>query len=131
LFDDGRLKFEGAFPKRVTFQDPCYLGRHNGEYGAPRRILGAIPGLELVEMPNAYEDGLCCGGGGGRMWLETSPGDRFSDLRIREAAGTGAEILATACPFCIVCLEDSAKVMRLEHLNTLDVVEIAALAIVG
>jgi Fe-S oxidoreductase len=63
------------------------------------------------------------------MWLETAPGERFSDLRVQQAAQTGAETLVTACPFCIVCLEDSAKSMRLEHLRTLDVAEIAAIAL--
>lgn len=129
LIDEGRLKFKGSLPRRITFQDPCYLGRHNGEYEAPRRVLSAIPAIELVEMPNARADSLCCGGGGGRMWLETAPGERFSDLRVQEAADTGAEILATACPFCIVCLEDSAKAMQLGDLRTMDVAEIAAIAL--
>jgi Fe-S oxidoreductase len=131
LIEQGRLKFGHTLKARITFQDPCYLGRHNGEYGAPRRVLFAIPGVELVEMPKTRADGLCCGGGGGRLWLETMPGERFSDLRVQEASQTGAQTLATACPFCIVCLEDSAKVMRLEHLRTLDVAEIAAMALAG
>jgi Fe-S oxidoreductase len=131
LIEQGRLKFSQALQARITFQDPCYLGRHNGEYEAPRRVLAAIPGVELVEMPKARADGLCCGGGGGRLWLETAPGERFSDLRVQEAARTGAEMLATACPFCIVCLEDSAKVMKLEQLRILDVAEIAAMALAG
>ena len=76
-------------------------------------------------------DGLCCGGGGGRMWLETAPGERFSDLRMLETERTGAEILVTACPFCLVCLEDSAKVMKMADLQVMDVAEIAARALVG
>lgn len=131
LIEQGRLTFSHALETRLTFQDPCYLGRHNGEYEAPRHVLSAIPGIELVEMPNARANGLCCGGGGGRMWLETAPGERFSDLRVREAAQTGAETLATACPFCVVCLEDSAKSMQGGHLRTLDVAEIAAIALTG
>ena len=73
------------------------------------QILNAIPGLELVEMTTNHSEGLCCGGGGGRMWLETVNADRFSNLRARDAESTGAGILATACPFCIVCLEDSTR----------------------
>ncbi|MEW5871945.1 MAG: (Fe-S)-binding protein [Chloroflexota bacterium] len=129
LLEQGRLKFPASQPaRRVTFQDPCYLGRHNQEYAAPRQVLSAIPGLELVEMPHSQVDGLCCGGGGGRMWLETAPGERFSDLRVSEAAQT-APLLVTACPFCIVCLEDSAKLAKLEHLAVLDVAEIASMAL--
>ena len=118
-------------PLRVAFQDPCYLGRHNGEYEAPRRTLAAIPGVELVELPHNRMDGLCCGGGGGRMWLETDPGERFSDLRIAETLETGVDVLATACPFCIVCLEDSAKLAKAQDLRVLDVSEIVAQAFEG
>ena len=114
---------------QVTFQDPCYLGRHNDEYQAPREILAAIPGVELVEMEDHGLDGLCCGGGGGRMWLETPVGERFSDLRVKQAAQTEAGYLITACPFCAVCLEDSAKVLKGEMMQVLDVAEIAALAL--
>jgi Fe-S oxidoreductase len=129
LVEAGRLKFKHPLEARLTFQDPCYLGRHNGEYRAPRRVLEAIPGVELVEMADSGEAALCCGGGGGRMWLETAPGERFSDLRVKGAVETGAGYLATACPFCIVCLEDSAKGMKLEKLQVLDIAEIAALAL--
>jgi Fe-S oxidoreductase len=139
LLKDGRLDFTSSRQPginaldndrmRVAFQDPCYLGRHNGEYEAPRRLLTALPGVDLVEMEQHGVDGLCCGGGGGRMWLETAPGERFSDLRIRQAVEAEADILATACPFCIVCLEDSAKVMKVEGLQVLDVAEILALAL--
>ena len=131
LIEQGRLTFPRTFETRITFQDPCYLGRHNGEYEAPRSVLSNIPGVELVEMPNTRTEGLCCGGGGGRMWLETEAGERFSDLRVQQAAETGAQTLATACPFCVVCLEDSTKSMHLEHIRTLDVAEIAAMALPG
>lgn len=129
LLEEGRLKFDRHFERRVTFQDPCYLGRHNGEYAAPRRILATIPGVELIEMERSGDEGLCCGGGGGRMWLETPAGERFSDLRVREAHETGAAILATACPFCLVCLEDSAKVLDKNQLRVMDIAEIAAMAL--
>ena len=129
LVADGRLQFERPLQARVTFQDPCYLGRHNQEYQAPRAVLDAVPELERVEMAQSAEDGLCCGGGGGRMWLETAPGERFADLRVQDAAQTGAGILATACPFCLVCLEDSLKSGGMSEMRALDIAEIAALAL--
>jgi Fe-S oxidoreductase len=129
LVESGRLGFHKTVDKVATFQDPCYLGRRNGEYDAPRQVLAAIPGLELVEMENSHADGLCCGGGGGRMWLETLAGERFSDLRVVEAARTGAAILATACPFCAVCLEDSARLSLTGKLQIYDVAELAEQAL--
>jgi Fe-S oxidoreductase len=130
LLEQGRLDFSPAVEQvRITFQDPCYLGRHNGEYEAPRRLLAAIPGVELVEMENSRVDGLCCGGGGGRTWLETAPGERFSDLRVVEAQRSGASILATACPFCILCLEDSRNAQHIPDLAVLDIAEILASAL--
>jgi len=129
LLNVERLKFAQPLNARVTFQDPCYLGRHNGEYKAPRRVLESIPGIELVEMQSHGVDGLCCGGGGGRMWLETEAGERFADLRLQQALATGADILATACPFCVACLEDSLKASGIRTLRVLDVAEIAASAL--
>jgi len=126
LITQGRLRFTSPWKADVTFQDPCYLGRHNGEYTSPREVLTAIPGLQLAEMPNAGAEGLCCGGGGGRMWLETPAGERFGDLRVAEAASTGAQTLVTACPFCLICLEDSVKAQKMGHLQILDVAEVAA-----
>jgi Fe-S oxidoreductase len=130
LVGEGRLRFEQPITTRVTYQDPCYLGRINNEYEAPRHILESIPGVEMIEMDDAAEDGLCCGGGGGRMWLETPQGERFSELRVDQALQTGASVLATACPFCITCLEDSLKVLKTENLVVRDIAEIAAQALV-
>jgi Fe-S oxidoreductase len=113
----------------VTFQDPCYLGRKNDEYRAPRTLLSGIPGIKFNEMENHMQDGLCCGGGGGRMWLETPPGERFSDIRVMQALETGASILATACPFCLVCLEDSMRALGKENMFVLDVAELLDVAI--
>jgi Fe-S oxidoreductase len=128
LVDQDRLVFPHPLDLQVTFQDPCYLGRLNGEYEAPRRILSAIPGVELLEMEDSRQAGLCCGGGGGRMWLETPVGERFSDIRIRQAARTGASRLVTACPFCLSCMEDSVSVISTQ-LTVLDVAELAVMAI--
>lgn len=129
LLEQGRLQFQGTFDRKLTFQDPCFLGRWNQIYDPPRQIFSAIPGLTLVEMERHRADALCCGGGGGRMLMETPSGERFSDLRVQQAVATGAEILATACPFCIACLEDSIKAQRLTEIVVMDIAEIAALAL--
>lgn len=126
LLEEGRLELHQSLDHPVTFQDPCYLGRINGEYAAPRQILRSIPGVQLLEMELSAQDSLCCGGGGGRMWLETPAGERFSDLRIQQASETGADLLATACPFCVTCLEDSIKSQTSNHLQVLDIAELLA-----
>jgi len=107
LIEAGRLELAGSLGKRVAFHDPCYLGRHNGVFDEPREILGNLPGVELVELPDAREKSLCCGGGGGRIWMDTPKGERFGDLRVAQAKEVGAEILATSCPYCISNLEES------------------------
>lgn len=107
LIAEGRIKFSKKLDKKVTYHDPCYLGRHNGIYDEPRQILQSIPGLELVEMPASHHSSLCCGGGGGGMWLENKKGERLSDFRLAQAIETGADILAVACPYCLLSFEDS------------------------
>jgi len=130
LIEEGRLEMARPVETRVTYHDPCFLARHNGEVAGPRQVLQSIPGLTLAEMGRSGPDTLCCGGGGGRMWLETKAGERFADGRIQEALSTGATILATACPFCIACLEDSLKGLKERELTVMDVAEIAALSLV-
>jgi Fe-S oxidoreductase len=107
LIQEGRLEITKAYGKKVTYHDPCYLGRHNGVYDEPWEVLKKIPGLELIEMADSLADSLCCGGGGGRIWMETPKGERFSDLRLEQAVGVGAEVLVTACPYCITHFEES------------------------
>ncbi|MFZ5584570.1 MAG: (Fe-S)-binding protein [Thermodesulfobacteriota bacterium] len=123
LIEQGRLELKNEYKKRVTYHDPCYLGRHNGVYAQPRQVLGRVPGLELVEMPDTGRDSLCCGGGGGRIWMETPKGERFSDLRLQQAMAAGAEVLVTACPYCISNFEDSKLT-----LDVVDAIEIKDLA---
>jgi len=129
LVQDGRLAFESPVDLKVTFHDPCYLARRHNETEAPRCVLDAVPGVQRVEMERTRMDTLCCGGGGGQMWLETAPGERLSDLRTQEAVATGANVLATACPFCIACLEDSVKAQGIQDLVVMDVAELAALGL--
>jgi Fe-S oxidoreductase len=107
LIKDERLKMSGAFPRKVAYHDPCYLGRHNNVYDEPRQVLGCVPGLELVELPDSREDSLCCGGGGGRMWMETKKEERLSNLRIDQAVRAGSQVLALACPYCMLNFDDS------------------------
>lgn len=107
LVEAGRLELGGDCTKRVTFHDPCYLGRHNRVYDAPRELLRSLPGLELVEMTDHHERSLCCGGGGGRIWMDTPKEERFADLRMAQAREAGAEVLATSCPYCISNFEES------------------------
>ncbi len=103
-------------PLRVTYHDSCYLGRHNLEYGSARKMLGAVPGLELVEMERSFENALCCGGGGGNVFtgIIGSGLDTAARARVREAAATGAQVLAVACPQCAVMLADAVKVENLD-----------------
>jgi Fe-S oxidoreductase len=113
---------------KVTFHDPCYLGRHNGEYEAPRELLRAIPGVELVEMGRCRENGYCCGGGGGGMWLDSFTKEhtqmRLSERRVREAADSGAQVLAVCCPFEVSRFEDAAKSTGHDELRVRDILEL-------
>jgi len=108
LVKAGRLKLTKEYSRKVTYHDPCYLGRHNGLYDEPRELLKMVPGLELREMADSREKSLCCGGGAGRIWMETPKEDRFSDLRLGQAVRSGAEVLATSCPYCITNFTDSS-----------------------
>jgi Fe-S oxidoreductase len=106
LIKEGRLNPHGA-AGTATLHDPCYLGRHNGKFDAPRETLGAAA-ASTVEMPRHGERSFCCGAGGARFWMEES-GERINEARFAEAAATGADTVATACPFCLVMLDDAAK----------------------
>jgi len=115
VINQGQLKPSKIVKKKVTYHDPCFLGRRNDIYETPRNILKTVNGLELVEMKRTRENSLCCGGGAGRVWTEDSPQEkRPSVSRVTEALETGAEIIATACPFCISTLEDAIKVLDVE-----------------
>lgn len=125
LMDKGTFTLVKSLNLRVTYHDPCYLGRYNKIYQAPRKIIRSIPGVNLVEMPHFGPDSLCCGGGGGRLWQELEDEKKLSEVRIREAADTGADIVVTACPYCLIMLEDALKTADLEgKLRVMDLNEL-------
>ena len=115
LLTNGKLPFTKKVEATVTYHDPCYLGRHNRIFDEPREIIRNIPGVKLVEMAHHRADSLCCGGGGGRMWQDLQGEIKMSEVRIREAEATGAEILITACPLCLIMLEDARKAAGLKE----------------
>ncbi len=122
LIETGKLKLGNAYAKKVTYHDPCYLGRHNQIYNEPRKVLNSVPGLELVEMPDTGKNSLCCGGGGGRIWMDTPLQERFSDLRLKQAKANEADVLVTACPYCVTNFEESR--LNLEYDDILEVKDI-------
>ncbi|MBN1105285.1 MAG: (Fe-S)-binding protein, partial [Deltaproteobacteria bacterium] len=127
LIAEGKLKPRNSSRFRVTYHDPCYLGRHNRIFEEPRDVIRSIPGTELIEMTHHGPDSLCCGAGGGRMWQgkELDGEARMSEIRIREAQRTGAELLITACPLCLIMLEDASKTLGLEgKLKVMDLNEL-------
>ena len=126
LIADGRLDMsQASLDERITYHDSCYLGRHNDVYMAPRKVVGSIKGIEVVEMPRNGTKGMCCGAGGARMWMEESIGTKVNDERAREALSTGATRIATACPFCYIMMDDGAKAAGADE----DTVKVADLAI--
>jgi Fe-S oxidoreductase len=132
LLREGRLQPRETLSVRVTYHDPCLLGRLNSEYDAPRRILKRLPGVELVEMPRSKASALCCGGGGGNAFTDLLGGgeDSPARIRVRQARDTGAQVLATACPTCLVMLEDAVKSEGFEEtLAIRDVSELVADAV--
>ena len=131
----GQIRWERELDLKVTFHDPCYLGRQNGEYDAPRTLIEAIPGVQLVEMDRCRQNGYCCGGGGGGMWLDGFTGDhtseRLSERRVREAAQTGADVLAVCCPYEVSRFSDAAKATGHDELRVCDVIELVDEAMRG
>ena len=114
LLDSGSLKPVNAVQQKITYHDPCYLGRHNEVYDEPRGVLNHVPGVKLEEMHRCRNKGFCCGAGGSRMWLEENIGTRINVNRTDEALGTGADVISTACPYCLIMLDDATKARQAE-----------------
>jgi Fe-S oxidoreductase len=114
LLSSRKLQPAAPVEKTVTYHDPCYLGRHNEVYDEPRGVLGHVPGVELTEMHRCRRQGFCCGAGGARMWLEENIGSRINVNRTDEALGTGADVISTACPYCLIMLDDATKARQAE-----------------
>ncbi|MGD0064342.1 MAG: heterodisulfide reductase-related iron-sulfur binding cluster, partial [Streptosporangiaceae bacterium] len=131
LVADGKIRPAGEIKEKITYHDPCFLGRHNKVYTPPRDILAAVPGVEAVEMHRCKQRGFCCGAGGARMWMEERTGKRISTERIEEALALNPDTISTACPYCLVMLGDAvaAKKSSGEAAGTLEVVDVAQLLV--
>ena len=127
LLREGRVRPVKPLDKTVAFHDSCYLGRYNGIFDAPRETAIYVPGLKLVEMPRSRERGLCCGGGGGQMWMETPAQKRVNVIRVEEALTVQPDIVASACPFCLAMVDLGRKVVGVEErLQVKDIAELVA-----
>lgn len=129
LIASGRLKLTNPLNRKLTYHDPCYLARHNDVIQAPRNVLTALAGTQFTEMSHHSGETICCGGGGGQMWMEADGSHRIAERRIAEAIATEADIIVTACPFCIACLEDSINGSRSTAIEVLDLAEVAEMAL--
>ncbi|SRR5579875_1588982 len=131
LLADGKLKLpEGFDERKLTYHDPCYIGRYNGVYDEPRRVLTVLNSNGVTEMPRHRNKSFCCGGGGGRAWMEEKIGKRVNQTRMKEALNTGAEVLAAACPFCITMFDDGIKGVEAEgQMQIEDIAEIVVKAL--
>ncbi len=128
LIAEGRLSLTGKVDKTISFHDACYLGRHNGVYDAPRAVLGAVPGLRLTELSRSRASGMCCGAGGGRMWLDETIGARINQSRYAEIQAAGTDAVGVSCPFCMVMVAN-AKTELSGTVEPFDVLELAASAL--
>lgn len=129
---EGLLKPVHAIEETVTYHDSCYLGRYNEVYEAPRDILKAIPGVNLVEMARNRETGMCCGAGGGLMWMEETTGSRINVARTEQALAVQPSIIGTGCPYCLTMISDGTKAKEVEEkVQTLDVTEILERSVIG
>ena len=127
--EEGKLSLKQEIKKVVTYHDPCFLGKQNSIFDEPRMLIKAIPGITFKELDRSRERSLCCEGGGGRMWVESSSeaAERLAETRVKDAAELGAEIIATACPLCVLTLEDAVKTSgHEEKIRVMDVAELLA-----
>jgi len=132
LLQEGKLKPQYAVNEKITFHDSCYLGRYNDVYDAPREILKSIEGVELVEMVRNRQDGMCCGAGGGLMWMEEDAGHRVNVARTEQALEVSPTMISSGCPYCLTMLSDGTKAKEVEEtVGTYDVAELLEMAIFG
>lgn len=132
LVKEGRLKPQYAVNETITFHDSCYLGRYNEVYDPPREILKAIPGVKLVEMERSRETAMCCGAGGGLMWMEEETGHRINVSRTEQALAVNPGIISSGCPYCLTMLSDGTKAKEVEEqVGTYDVAEILEKSVIG
>ena len=125
LLAAGKLKPNKPIEASCTYHDSCYLGRYNDIYSEPRNVIAAIPGLKATEMERNHDKGFCCGAGGGRMWLEELIGKRINVERTEQALATGANLVVTACPYCLTMIDDGTKTKNVdETVKTKDIAEI-------
>ncbi len=131
LVDEGRLKFSGKVEKVVTYHDPCFLGRHNNIYEEPRKIIENIPGVKFVELNLSRGRSVCCEGGGGRMWYDVAKDwERLTEARVKEALDIGAQVIAVACPFCLLTFDDAIKTAGIEDkIQVKDIMELVSEAL--
>ncbi len=127
----GRIKPSRSVDLELTYHDPCYLGRTNGEFDAPRFLLRAVPGVKVREATLAREKAMCCGAGGGRMWLEEKHGERINQTRYGQLAASGCANVGVACPFCFAMLSDAQRETGAEDATTHDVLEVVARSLPG
>lgn len=126
---EGKIEISRALPLNITYHDSCYLGRYNGIYDAPRAILNQIPELKLAEMSKNRENSMCCGAGGGLMWLEEREGTRVNVERTKQALSVKPDVVATACPYCLTMMSDGLQANDAEEVQTKDIAEILAAAV--
>jgi Fe-S oxidoreductase len=127
LVKDKKLIPKREVNERITYHDSCYLGRYNNVYDQPRDILRAIPGVVLVEMEKTKENGMCCGAGGGMMWMEETAGKRVNVARVEQALSVNPTLISSACPYCLTMMNDGAKIKNVdEQVKTKDIAEILA-----
>ncbi len=130
LLQEGKLKFKEGQEKTIAFHDPCYLGRYNDEFDAPRNAIETIPGGKLVELPRHRTKSFCCGAGGGNAWYSVEATKKPSVIRLEEAQKVGPNILAAACPYCISMFEDASKALGIsESMPIKDVAELVVAAL--
>jgi Fe-S oxidoreductase len=132
LVQQGRLKPQYEINETITFHDSCYLGRYNNVYDAPREILKAIPGVKLVEMERNHENAMCCGAGGGLMWMEEHVGNRINVARTEQALAVNPTIISSGCPYCLTMLSDGTKAKEVEdQISTYDIAELLEKSVCG